>query len=144
MENYAPHTHGGASPLRDLGLPLEPIEQMAAAREGLPVSTFGSLADALGISEGALAGVTGMSPTTLTRRKRGGRLHVDEGEHLLRIALLLERASAVFDEASDAADWLKSPNLSLGDSTPLEFARSEIGAREVMALLGRIEYGVYS
>jgi uncharacterized protein (DUF2384 family) len=27
---------------------------------------------------------------------------------------------------------------------PLDFARTEIGAREVENLLGRIEYGVYS
>jgi putative toxin-antitoxin system antitoxin component (TIGR02293 family) len=144
VDTYAPLQGDYVSPLLDLGLPRAPTEQIAAAREGLPVSTFVLLADALGISEAALASVTGMSQTTLTRRKRGGRLHPDEGEHLLRIALLLERASAVFGDTGDAGDWLKSPNLSLGSSTPLEFARSEIGAREVTDLLGRIEYGVYS
>jgi putative toxin-antitoxin system antitoxin component (TIGR02293 family) len=121
-----------------------PTEQIAAAREGLPLTAFAALAAALSISEAALASLTGVSQTTLTRRKRSGRLSPDEGEHLLRIALLLERASGVFGGTDVAADWLKHPNLSLGNAAPLEFARSEIGAREVMDLLGRIEYGVYS
>ena len=43
-----------------------------------------------------------------------------------------------------AAEWLKTPNLSLGDKTPLEYADTEVGAREVENLLGRIDYGVYS
>ncbi|MEX2535085.1 MAG: antitoxin Xre/MbcA/ParS toxin-binding domain-containing protein [Trueperaceae bacterium] len=144
MGSYAPRQVDDFSPLREMGLPRTPSEQIAAVRTGLPVATFRALAKALGISEAALAGFTGLSQTTLTRRKRGGRLYPDEGEHLLRLALLLERASAVFDSAADAADWLKSSNPSLGNSTPLDFARSEIGAREVVDLLGRIEYGVYS
>jgi uncharacterized protein (DUF2384 family) len=36
----------------------------------------------------------------------------------------------------------KQPGL--GGAVPLDFAKTEIGAREVENLLGRIEYGVYS
>ncbi len=63
---------------------------------------------------------------------------------MLRIAHLLDVASRVFDALESAADWLRSENLSLGGRTPLEYADTEIGAREVENLLGRIEYGVYS
>ena len=65
-------------------------------------------------------------------------------EHVVRIATLLNRARQVFDDAEGAAEWLKTPNLSLGDKTPLEYADTEVGAREVENLLGRIDYGVYS
>jgi putative toxin-antitoxin system antitoxin component (TIGR02293 family) len=144
MDSYAPsgrHEHG---PLQEIGLPRTPNEQIAAAQEGLPVAAFRALAEVLAVSESELAHVTGISQTTLTRRKRSGRLTRDEGEHVLRVALLLERAASVFGGTDDAARWLAEPNLSLGNSTPLELARSEIGAREVADLLGRIEYGVYS
>ena len=40
--------------------------------------------------------------------------------------------------------WLASPQVGLGGAIPLEFAETEVGAREVENLLGRIEYGVYS
>jgi putative toxin-antitoxin system antitoxin component (TIGR02293 family) len=144
MDRYVPVRQANTGPLRVLGLPTAPSEQIAAAEEGLEVGTFRALAEALGVSEARLASITRMSQTTLTRRKRGGRFTVEESEHLLRIALLLERAATVFGSADDAAGWLKEPNLSLGNVAPLEFARSEIGAREVSDLLGRIEHGVYS
>jgi len=32
----------------------------------------------------------------------------------------------------------------LGGAIPLEYARTEVGARELEKLLGRIDYGVYS
>ena len=91
-----------------------------------------------------MAGLAGISGTTLTRRKRSGQLTPNESEHVLRIANLLERAAGVFEDVGDAAAWLKTPNLSLGDVTPLDYADTEIGAREVENLLGRIDYGVYS
>ena len=43
-----------------------------------------------------------------------------------------------------ARRWLSSPQVGLGGALPLEYAETEVGAREVENLLGRIEYGVYS
>jgi uncharacterized protein (DUF2384 family) len=39
---------------------------------------------------------------------------------------------------------LRSPQIGLGGAVPLAYAETELGAREVEDLLGRIEYGVYS
>jgi len=43
-----------------------------------------------------------------------------------------------------ARRWLSSPQRGLGGAVPLDYAETEIGAREVEDLLGRIEYGVYA
>ena len=43
-----------------------------------------------------------------------------------------------------ARTWLAAPQHGLGGAIPLDYARTEVGAREVEDLLGRIEYGVYS
>jgi uncharacterized protein (DUF2384 family) len=40
--------------------------------------------------------------------------------------------------------WLKHPQRGLGGAVPLDYAETEIGAREMDNLLGRIDYGVYS
>jgi uncharacterized protein (DUF2384 family) len=40
--------------------------------------------------------------------------------------------------------WLKFPQRGLGGAVPLDYAETEVGAREVDNLLGRIDYGVYS
>lgn len=128
----------------DLGLSRQAGDLIGAVKQGLPVATFKGLAESLDISEAALAEVTGISVTTLTRRKRSGQLSQDESEHVLRIAALLDKAIGVFDSLEDARDWFKTPNLSLGEATPLVYADTEVGGREVENLLGRIEYGVYS
>ena len=100
----------------------------------------------VGLDEPQLASLIGASPRTLARRKKAGRLGPGESDRLYRIAHLFERAVDVFGGDALAADearlWLRSPQWALGDRTPLDYARTETGAREVEALLSRIDFGV--
>jgi putative toxin-antitoxin system antitoxin component (TIGR02293 family) len=144
MDAFRPPTPRPQGVLHDLGLTPTPTELIAAVKAGLDTRVFVDLARRLGVSEARLAELTGIAPTTLTRRKRAGTLAPDESEHVLRLAALLERAARVFEDEADASDWLRSANLALGGATPLALADTELGAREVDDLLGRIEHGVYS
>ena len=54
------------------------------------------------------------------------------------------RALDVMETENNARQWLTSPQYGLGGAVPLEYAETEVGAREVEDLLGRIEHGVYS
>ncbi|MGD9124244.1 MAG: MbcA/ParS/Xre antitoxin family protein, partial [Desulfarculaceae bacterium] len=51
-------------------------------------------------------------------------------------------AAEVLEGSDQAKKWLISPQVGLGGRVPLEFLETEVGTREVEALLGRIEYGV--
>ena len=86
-----------------------------------------------------------IAPRTLARRKSEGRLLAEESDRLLRAARILGRAIELFegDEAA-ARRWLKTKNRALGDHEPLEVARTDVGAREVETLIGRLEHGVVS
>jgi putative toxin-antitoxin system antitoxin component (TIGR02293 family) len=42
-----------------------------------------------------------------------------------------------------AADWLTRPQPALGGAVPLELAKTGLGTREVEALIGRLEHGVF-
>ena len=86
----------------------------------------------------------GISKATLHRRKNSGRLDAAESDRVVRFARLLGRAAAVMETLDDGRRWLTSPQVGLGGAIPLEYAETEVGAREVENLLGRIEYGVYS
>lgn len=57
---------------------------------------------------------------------------------------LFEKAEVVFENADLARQWLNRPQFGLGGEIPLDFAKTENGAREVENLLGRIEHGVFS
>lgn len=68
----------------------------------------------------------------------------DESDRAVRFGRLLLRAREVFGDAADARLWLGSPQVGLGGAVPLDYAETEVGAREVEDLLGRIDHNVYA
>ena len=117
------------------------IEQV---RRGLPIAELTALQSGLQVPLEQLASKLAISRATLQRRKASGKLSPDESDKLLRFRRLLSHATEVFGDATKARDWLKQPQRGLGGAIPLEYAETEIGAREVENLLGRIDYGVYA
>jgi putative toxin-antitoxin system antitoxin component (TIGR02293 family) len=82
---------------------------------------------------------------TLTRRKREGRFLPDESDRLLRATRLFGRTLELFEGDRQAAtDWLTTAQPALGGATPLDLARTDVGAREVERLIHRLEHGVFS
>jgi putative toxin-antitoxin system antitoxin component (TIGR02293 family) len=47
-------------------------------------------------------------------------------------------------DANAARQWLTAPQPALGGSTPGDYAATELGAREVENLIGRLEHGIPS
>jgi putative toxin-antitoxin system antitoxin component (TIGR02293 family) len=87
----------------------------------------------------------GISKATFHRRKgTGNRLQPAVSDRIVRFARLVGKAVKVFGDIEDAKRWFHSPQFGLGGAVPLDYAKTEIGAREVENLLGRIEHGVYS
>lgn len=119
-------------------------DALESLESGLPIEEFDALQDLLGLSMDALAACLSISRSTLMRRRKAGRLDSLESDRLLRFARLYGRAFQVLGEASLARTWLGEPLRALAFRTPLAFAKTEFGAREVEHLLGRIEQGVFS
>lgn len=87
--------------------------------------------------------VLDISPRTFDRRRSEGRLKPEEGDRFYRLVALYALAADVLGDTDAAAEWMTRPAVSLGDRTPLEYARNEAGAQRVEDVLHRIEYGVY-
>ena len=119
-------------------------QQIVQIHAGLSFRAVQNLQKALDVPMEKLASVLGMSRATLHRRKIQGKIDKEESEKLVRYQRLLKKAEDVFGDAKAAREWLTNKQAGLGKAVPLEFAKTEIGAREVENLLGRIEYGVYS
>ncbi len=112
---------------------------------GLPVRELTDLQASLDLPAERLAPMLGISKATFHRRKGAGtKLKPSVSERVVRFARLLGKAVQVFGGIEDAKQWLNSPQFGLGGAVPLNYAKSEVGAREVENLLGRIQYGVYS
>jgi putative toxin-antitoxin system antitoxin component (TIGR02293 family) len=119
-------------------------QQIGRIQAGLSFRAVQNLQKALDIPLQTVASVLGMSRATLHRRKLRGKIDGEESEKLVRYQRLLKQAENVFGDGKSAREWLTHKQPGLGNAAPLEFARTEIGAREVENLLGRIEYGVHS
>ncbi len=113
-------------------------------RRGLPVQELDALQSVLDLPMEKLAPMLGISKATLHRRKTQGRLGPDESDRVIRFARLMAKATEVLESEDAARRWLTSPQFGLGGSVPLDYALTEVGAREVEDLLGRIDLGVYS
>jgi len=121
-----------------------PTELIRKIQKGLRFTELETLQNSIDLPFEQLAAKLSISRSTLQRRKAAGRLSPDESDKVIRFSRLLEHAARVFGDIEKGRAWLKYPQYGLGGAVPLDYARTEIGAREVDNLLGRIDYGVYS
>jgi putative toxin-antitoxin system antitoxin component (TIGR02293 family) len=129
-----------------LGLdPMGTARLVERVEEGLSFGDLERLRQNMGLSMDEMAGLVQIRPRTLDRRKKEGRLRPEESDRLLRASRVFGRAIALFEgDGEGALVWLSTPQRALGGAVPLEMARTEIGAREVEGLIGRLEHGVFS
>jgi len=112
-----------------------------AIRQGFPPAVVEQLMRASGLTLKELAAALDLSPRSLQRRRRSGRLARYESDRLYRLARIVALATESLGENDRALRWLKRPNRALGGVTPVEAIDTELGARQVENVLGRIAYG---
>ena len=129
---------GGA---RALGRALSTDRDLREAiREGFPHAVLEELMRTSGLTLKELADALDLSSRSLQRRRRG-RLARFESDRLYRMARLLALARESLGDGARAQRWLKRTNRALGGVAPLAAIDTELGARQVENLLGRIAYG---
>jgi putative toxin-antitoxin system antitoxin component (TIGR02293 family) len=111
-----------------------------AIREGFPHAVLAELVQASGLTLKELADALDLSSRSLQRRRRG-RLARFESDRLYRMARLLALARATLGDGARAGRWLKRNNRALGGVAPIAAIDTELGARQVENILGRIAYG---
>lgn len=111
-----------------------------AIRAGFPHAVLEELMQASGLTLKELADALDLSPRSLQRR-RHGRLARFESDRLYRLARLLALARESLGDAARASRWLKRTNRALGGVAPIAAIDTELGARQVENLLGRVAYG---
>src|SRR5213594_4867450 len=116
-----------------------PTELIHRIQKGLRFSELKSLQDSIDLPFEQLAAKLCISRSTLQRRKAAGRLSPDESDKVIRYSRLVQQAADFFGEIGKARAWLKHPQYGLGGAVPLDYARTEAGAREVENLLGRMK-----
>ena len=112
-----------------------------AIREGFRPAVVEQLMRASGLTLKELAGALDLSPRSLQRHRRSGRLAPHESDRLYRLARIVAIANEYLGDHERALRWLKRPNRALGGLAPVAAIDTELGARQVENILGRIAYG---
>jgi putative toxin-antitoxin system antitoxin component (TIGR02293 family) len=121
------------------------MQLVQAISNGFSFVTLERVRKETGLPMEQLAVSIGMSPRTLTRRKKEKKLSASESDRLVTVSRLLAQAVELFEgDKEKALRWFMQSNRALGKLSPLEMAGTETGAREVENLIGRLEHGVFS
>jgi len=127
---------------RALGRTLSSDRELRdAIREGFRPAVVEGLMRASGLTLKELAAALDLSPRSLQRRRRSGRLARFESDRLYRLARIVALANEYLGDHVRALHWLKHPNRALGGIAPVTAIDTELGARQVENVLGRIAYG---
>ncbi len=124
---------------------LETTELLAKVEAGFPYKTFERFQRNIDLQLEELARLVRITVRTLSRRREAGRLTAEESDRLLRASRVFGKALALFEGDAEAARaWFSAPAPALENRTPQDVSTTEVGAREVENLIGRLEHGVFS
>ena len=114
-------------------------------RDGLPFTALQQASDFWRIESSVLSKIVGLSSRTLARRNSDSRpLTSEQSERVYRFCKIMATASSVLEDRDKALSWIQTPNTALNKARPIELLDTGIGFQQVLDVLNRIEYGVYS
>ena len=138
---YVVEVLGGASVFKGPTIPTS-AQLRERIKRGLPFRSLESVQVRLRLTVPETASVLHMPPRTLARRRQSRKLDADESDRLYRVARVAAQAFAVFGTEDKAAAWLGRANRALNGEVPVRLLDTDVGARLVEDVLGRIEDGV--
>jgi putative toxin-antitoxin system antitoxin component (TIGR02293 family) len=122
-----------------------PVDLVKHVEKGLAFTAVEALQQQMDLATKEMAHLLDIKFRTFLRRKEAGRLQPAESDRVIRTSRLFARAKDLFDgDQETARGWLKTPQRALGGAIPLEMAKTEVGAREVEQIIGRLEQGVFT
>lgn len=129
-------------------LGVDTIDNLKLAKKvesGLSFDAFERVGRVSGLSTEALRGAIRIAPRTLARRRQEKKLSPEESDRLVSLSRLLSMAIELFEgDVRAGLNWFTTKNRALGGITPIAAASTEVGSREVEALIGRLEHGVFT
>ena len=120
-------------------------DSVEVVRRGLSIESFKRVANYYQLSDAQMSKVVGTSVQTIVRlQKEDKPLNATWSDRLYRLARVAAQAQNVFESAQTATSWLKRPNRGVNGHAPVDLLDTDAGTQQVVELLDRIEYGVYS
>jgi putative toxin-antitoxin system antitoxin component (TIGR02293 family) len=144
MENVKELTKfmGGAAVV---GSPRSDFDFIKILRDGLPAKVIECIVEASAVSEDIIYRSLRIAKRTAARRKATAcRLKATESELIYRFSKVVVAATEILGNRDKAREWLLTGNRALQGERPIDLLDTTIGFEDVMDVLQRIEFGVYS
>ncbi|HUJ43985.1 MAG TPA: antitoxin Xre-like helix-turn-helix domain-containing protein [Opitutaceae bacterium] len=117
--------------------------QIAAVRRGFPHTALEQIAAGLGLSRSKVIDALAISPRTAAWRQRHRRsFTTSESERLFRLVRVRRLAREVFATDAAVAEWLETPDGSLGGKAPLQMLATDLEMGRLENLLKAMIHGV--
>jgi putative toxin-antitoxin system antitoxin component (TIGR02293 family) len=118
------------------------LDLVDALEDGLPVAAIDSVIDSGTLSASEIYELVIPRRTLAHRTDKGQRLSAEQSDRLTRVVRVVGRAEEAIGDEKKAGRWLRKPNRALQGKPPLDLLDSDLGARLVEQILGRIEHGL--
>jgi putative toxin-antitoxin system antitoxin component (TIGR02293 family) len=120
------------------------IEKMMISKSGITKKDLVGLKEKSTLDYDKLAKTLSVTRATLINKKPAEKFNVTLSEKIIGLAEIYSYGFEVFENKEKFNSWIKSPNKALGGKSPYDLLDSQFGREELMRIIGRIEYGVYS
>ena len=118
------------------------LDLVRLVRRGVPTRAVDHFLRASHLTFNAIEGHV-MARRTFRRRQDAAQpLDPAESDRLVRLVRIVAAAEETFVDSGTALSWLARENRALDGLTPLSLADTDLGARSVETLLGRIGHGI--
>ena len=113
-----------------------------AVAEGLPKAALRQTASRVFRDKGEQKQLMNRIVPEATFKRRRDRLSAAESERTERVARVMANAEYVWGDREDARRFVTTSHPALRGKTPLDAAMTELGARQVEEILGKIFHGL--
>jgi putative toxin-antitoxin system antitoxin component (TIGR02293 family) len=118
------------------------LDVVRLVRRGVPVAAVDHFVKASRLSFQSIERNVMPRRTYKRRNKAAEPLDPTESDRLVRLVRMVAAADETFGNRDKAMIWLGRENRALEGQTPLSLADTDLGARSVETLLGRIGHGL--
>lgn len=120
------------------------IEKMNISKSGVTKKDLVGLKEKSSLDYDKLAKTLSVTRATLINKKLTEKFNPSLSERIIGLAEIYSYGFEVFEDKAQFNSWINSPNKALAGKTPYDLLDSQFGREELMSIIGRIEYGVYS